>query len=184
MDCLKNFIQIEGCNAPVYSYDANTDADDNPDTDPTSASGLFINKDLPSISLENIDKLADSEQKTFLGVWDEVQDRGIRKFRIRVKTGYKELFGICNVEDDWFCDNRQALAMPLLYFLGAELMIERIYSSRINRWTTNIDKQKAIDLRGEFEDEFITQLKSALEIIDDGADNESGDVFSYAEVLP
>jgi hypothetical protein len=34
--------------------------------------------------------------------------------------------------------------------LGAELMTERIYSSRINRWTT-IDKARAQELRREFE---------------------------------
>lgn len=183
MDCLKDYIQIKGCNAPAYSYDANTDNDDDPDTDPTEASGLFINMDLPGISLENIDKIADKEQQTFLGVWDEVQNRGLKKFHIRVKAGYKELFGICNLEDDWFCDNREALAMSLLYFLGSELMFERIYSDRINRYTT-IDKAKAAALRGEFDNEFTIQLKSALEIINDGADNESGDVYSYEEILP
>lgn len=183
MDCLKDYIQIEGCSAPQYGYDANTDGDDDPETEPTPASGLYINKDLPGISLENVDKIADGEQQTFLGVWNEVQDRALRKFRIKVKAGYKELFGICNLDDSWFCDNRESLAMPLLYFLGSELMFERLYSSRINRYTT-IDKPKAADLRDEFEAEFTIQLKSALELINDGADEETGDVFTYTENLP
>jgi hypothetical protein len=183
MDCLKNFIQIEGCSAPEYEYDSNTDGDDNPSTDHTDPSGLFINKDLPGVTLESIDKIANSEQLTFLGVWSDVQDRGIRKFRIRVKSGYKELFNKCDIDDDWFCDNREAMALPLLYFLGSELMFERLYSSRINRYTT-IDKEKASQLKTEFDNEFIIQLKDALEIINNGEDEENGTLFSFSEVLP
>ena len=183
MDCLKNFISIQGCNAPAYSWDANEDEDDNASTNPTPASGLFINVDLP-ISLKQIDAIADEEQTTFIGVWDEVQNRAIKKFVIRVKAGYKALFNVCQgLDEDWFCTNRQELAISLLYFLGSELMFERLYSDRINRYTT-VDRAKAKDLRDEFDAQFITELKSALEIINDCSDAESGEIFSYEEVLP
>lgn len=167
MNCLMDFIQIEGCSAPQGA----------------GASGLFINKDLP-ISLKQIDAVADSEQLTFLEVWKEVQQRGIKKFVNRVKAGYKELFGICFIEEDWFCENKQQLAHALLYYLGMELMTERLYSDRINRYTT-IDRSKAKEQREEFQGEFYIQLKDALELIGHAKDKRAdGDIANYREVLP
>jgi hypothetical protein len=52
--------------------------------------------------------------------------------------------------DSVICNNKEHFAQALLYCLGSELMTERIYSSRINRWTT-VDKNKAIELRKFFE---------------------------------
>jgi hypothetical protein len=168
MQCLKNYIQIEGCTAPVYAG---------------TPSGLFINKDLP-ISLNEIDKLADNEQESFLGVWDEVQNSGIKKFVNRVKAGYKELFNVCFLEDDWFCDNKQKLALALLYYLGVELMITKIYSTRINRFTMSFDSNRAKAMREDFQAEFYIQLKDALELIAGPNKKESGDIFSIVETLP
>lgn len=48
------------------------------------------------------------------------------------------------------CNNKEVFTQPLLYLLGMELMTERIYSSRLNRWTT-IDLKSAKELRKEFE---------------------------------
>lgn len=174
MDCLKNYIQIEGCGSPEYSY--------NIAGQPATPSGLYINRDLP-ITIKQIDKVANDVQETFLGLWDEVQDRGIKRFAIRVKNGYRELFSLCNIDDTLLCNNREALAMPLLYFLGAELMTAWIYSDRINRYTT-IDRDRALDLRAEFDREFPMLLKGALEHINAGQDEENGDAFHYQEVLP
>ncbi len=173
MNCLKNYIQIEGCSAPAYNYSV--------DAVLQAPSGLFINKDLP-ISLEMMDKVADSEQKNFLGVWEEVQTIGLRKFKQRLKAGFKELFNECDLKDEWFCENRESLALPLLYFLGMELMFVRIYSTRINRYTT-IDSKKAAELRNEFENQFTVELKSALEII--GAPKKPNNtIFDFIEVTP
>jgi hypothetical protein len=38
--------------------------------------------------------------------------------------------------------------MPWAFLLGRELMWERAYSSRINRWTIGIDAAKAKELMG------------------------------------
>jgi hypothetical protein len=169
MDCLIDYIKIEGTTYP-------------PDTGGLY-SGLYINKDLP-INLKQIDKIADEEQGTFLVVWSEVQKRGVKKFVNRVKAGYKELFNICFLDDEWFCDNKAYLALPLLYYLGTELMIERQYSDRINRYTT-IERARARELREEFQGEFYTQLKDALELIGCVAGNdENGEIFTFVEVLP
>lgn len=175
MTCFKNYIQIEGCAAPTYTYTVNGSA--------ATPSGLFINRHLP-IPLKQIDKIANEEQVTFLGVWNDVQDRGIQKFIIRVKTGYKELFGVCNgIDDAWLCSNREFLAMPLLYFLGSELMQERLWSDRINRYTT-IDKDRATEMKAELDAEFQLQLKAALEAINAGVQEEAGEVFTIIESLP
>jgi len=167
MQCLKNYIQIKTCNPPVYEFG--------------TPSGLYINKDLP-LSIESIDMIADSEQGTFLTVWDEVQNRALNKFKIRVKQGYRDLFGQCDISTDWFCEHKEDLAYPLLYFLGSELMSERLYSSRKNIWTT-IDLDKAAGLKAEFDQEFILQLKSSLDIINDGEEPEIGGAY-YVESIP
>jgi len=161
--CLKDFIGIDDCSG----------------TQP--ASGLFINKDLP-ISLESIDKIADSEQITYLTVWDEAQNRGIPKFIIRVKAGWQELYGKCDLIDDWFCTNKLSLAYTLLYFLGSELMYDRAYSPRRNMWT-GIDRDKALAMKSDFDAEFQVQLKAALQIINDDEEVET-DIIEYVVDLP
>lgn len=50
---------------------------------------------------------------------------------------------------------------PWWYLLGAELMIERIYSERINRFTT-VNLKQAQELRIEFEHQFENELDAAL----------------------
>lgn len=173
MTCLKNYIQVEGCAAPEYTYTVDGQA--------AAPSGLYINRHLP-ITLRSIDKTANEEQVTFLGVWDEVQDRGIVKFALRVKHGHQELFSHC-VDDAWVCTNREKLAMALLYFLGGELMQERLYSERINRYTT-IDRDKAELMRADFEQEFTLHLKAALHSINAGQHQQLGAVMYYQEALP
>lgn len=147
-----------------------------------STSGLYINVDLP-ITLDMLNKIKETDQADLKAMWDEIQDRGIKKFIIRVKQGYRELFGVCNVEDTWFDDNKEDLSFALLYYLGSELMIERIFSTRINRYTT-IDRKKAEELKMLFDEEFPTQLKAALEIIHGNVKDEAGEVFTFREVLP
>jgi hypothetical protein len=174
MECLKNYIQIEGCDAPDYIIEGL----------PAEPSGLYINKDLP-ISLQEIDAFADGEQFTFLTVWDEVQNRGIKKFINRVRAGYLELFRICFIDEAWFCENKEHLKYALLYFLGVELMIEKIYTIRINRFTRSFDKVRAQEMRDEFQAEYINYLKSGLlEIGHSTNSNQGGDIYSLVEVMP
>lgn len=63
MDCLIDYIGLSGCGA----------------TNP--ASGLFVNS-LPGISLKSIDSLADSEQVNYVGVWNDVQTRAIKRLEL------------------------------------------------------------------------------------------------------
>jgi hypothetical protein len=175
MDCFLNYI---GIFAPGVSV---------PPAPPTPAafSGLYINKDLP-ISIQEIDAFADAEQETLWTVWDEVQKRGIKKFVNKVQASYRELFGTCFIDSDWFCDNKEALALPLLYFLGMELMIEKIYTTRINRYTRAFDSARAREMREEFTNEFYNHLKDSLMNIGQTEDKgcAADGIFIYYESTP
>lgn len=73
MECLRDYIGVLGCGAKV------------------PVSGKYLNT-LPGISLENIEKLANDEQKNFLGVWKDVQDRALAKFQIEVTQKFAKEF--------------------------------------------------------------------------------------------
>lgn len=69
MECLRNYIGVRGCGAIV------------------PLGNKYINE-LPGISLERIEELADDEQKNFLGVWNDVQNRALSKFAIEVNQRF------------------------------------------------------------------------------------------------
>lgn len=61
MNCLVDFIGLKGCGIN------------------TPDSAAYINE-LPGVSLKTIDNIASAEQINFLGVWQDVQTRALRKF--------------------------------------------------------------------------------------------------------
>lgn len=67
MTCLTDYIGIKYTDAPVPE------------------SGLYINQ-LPGISTELIDKVADCEQGDYLGMWSDVQERAYRLFQMDIIT--------------------------------------------------------------------------------------------------
>lgn len=74
------------------------------------------------------------------------------------------LSGIFTIEcayDALICNNKEVFINPLWYLLGSELLTERIYTTRVNRYTT-IDAAKAEKLRGEFETLFEEELETAV----------------------
>ncbi len=73
MECLRDYIGVLGCGALV------------------PVAGKYLNT-LPGISLEGIEKLANDEQKNFLGVWKNVQDRALSKFSIEVTQRFLKEF--------------------------------------------------------------------------------------------
>lgn len=75
MECLRDYIGVIGCGAI------------------TPIANEYIN-DLPGISLESIESIADDEQKTFVGVWENVQDRALKKFAIEVNERFAKRFKI------------------------------------------------------------------------------------------
>jgi hypothetical protein len=64
--------------------------------------------------------------------------------------GVSCIFSVKCTYNNVVCKNKRHFATAFRLCLAIELMSERIYSSRLNRWTT-IDKPKAADLRREFE---------------------------------
>lgn len=129
-------------------------------------SGLYINS-LPGVTLEMVDKIADSEQVTYLGVWQEIEKRGIMKFRTALMAGLNKCYQINQraTVECIACENSDLLVTSLWYLLGRELMDERIYSNRINRYTT-IDLDEAKELRDHFLVTFEQELAAALQGID------------------
>jgi len=73
VNCLTDYIGLKGCGATGIA-----------------PSGLFIN-DLPGITLKSFASIAEAEQNGFTGVWNDVQERAIRKLQgdIRAKLSQK-----------------------------------------------------------------------------------------------
>ena len=147
MDCFLDYIGIKGCGAPV------------PD------SGVYIN-DLPGVTLENIERIADAEQETFLGVWKDVQALGVRQFGRKLLFAFRNRWKEACCKEG--CDPEELICREdviplftdaLLYYLGAQLMTERLYSIRLNRFTT-IDREQAAELR----DYFMAEMEEPFKI--------------------
>lgn len=63
------------------------------------------------------------------------------------------------------CQNKSAVLMPWAFIVGRELMWERAYSSRINRWTIGIDAEKAKKLMEDFDKFFQEELYTVIDAI-------------------
>lgn len=64
--------------------------------------------------------------------------------------GISAVFSVRCTYNNIVCKNKRYFATAFRLCLGIELMTERIYTSRINKWTT-VDLKKAYELRAEFE---------------------------------
>lgn len=72
--------------------------------------------------------------------------------------------------DHFVCANKVLFTTALWYLHGAELMIERQFSGRFNRWTT-VDADKA----SELEDYFMSEFNKEIDIALDGVKINTGD---------
>lgn len=144
MECLANRIGIIGC-------DSNT-----------SEVELYINQ-LPGISIENISALADDEQQTFLGLWNDVVLRTMKKFEILVKAKLNQCYKLTDKEviECLVCEKKELFDVALWYLHGTELMIERTSTDVMSRYTT-IDLEKAENLKADFYREFEQALDDAV----------------------
>lgn len=79
MNCLTDWIGIIGC------------------TTITPGSGIYINS-LPGISMESIDKIADADQITFQGVWDDVQLRALKRMDVDLSNQFRKKYKISKVK--------------------------------------------------------------------------------------
>lgn len=67
--------------------------------------------------------------------------------------GVSCVFSVRCTYNNIVCKNKRYFASAFRLCLGIELMTERIYTSRINKWTT-VDAKKAQKLRAEFEAQY------------------------------
>lgn len=77
--------------------------------------------------------------------------------------GLSGIFSLVCTFESLICNNKKLLTTSLWYCLGIEVMLEILFSNRLNKFTT-VDKQKASDNLQYFEKEF----ESELEILVDG----------------
>jgi hypothetical protein len=146
--CLAGYIGVRGCPGDVPE------------------SGLYINS-LPGISLSSIEGIADSEQITFVGVWNDVETEAYVRFEI----DFMEEVNKCHVLNAYcdyleiICNNKSKLKSAWRYLLAEQLMEFRLFTERINRYTT-IDLEMAKVLRVEYEGMYKEALKQAIKLID------------------
>lgn len=130
MNCFINHIGLSLCSGAYES----------------PASGIYINS-LPGLSIESLDKIADQEQINYLGVWDDVQTNALAQFRLDLLSEVKKCYQLDNTcdLDEMFCDNIDDLTMAWKYLLGVWVLMFRINSNRLNRYTTlTIDQAKEL----------------------------------------
>lgn len=162
-----------------------------------SGSGLYLST-LPNINIPSVNKIADEDQKNddpkfnFIKVMEDVQSRAINRFRTQFIIELNKCYRISKrgIAECLICENKDLLAVALQYLMGAELMIERRSSDRINRYTT-IDKITAQRSQIEFEERFYEELHVAIIGIDiENSDcfeedvPESNCLMSYVEETP
>lgn len=129
-------------------------------------SGVYINS-LPGLNIESIDKVADQEQVTYLGVWADVQTNAIAQFRVDVTAEIGKCYEInCECDyDELICNNIDVLTQAWKYLLGIWILHFRINSNRVNRFTT-IDLKQAKELRDFYQVEYEKFLTSAVKCMD------------------
>lgn len=169
MGCMHDYIGIKGCNSPE------------------GASGLFITQ-LAGLTLESIEKIAEKEQINFMGVWKDVQDIAWTRLQKDFKRSLRRCFDLADDADtdELICNNQADFADVWMYLLGNQLMLERIYSSRLNRYTT-IDKENAIELKDYYEAQYekaLAEAVKAVKIPDDTDTISNSPTISYREQLP
>ena len=83
LNCLKDHIGVEGC------------------TSTTPNSGIYVNQ-LPGIELKLLDRLANEQQVNFQGVWDDVQERAVRRLRTDIRAFFENKYRIKTITQNAF----------------------------------------------------------------------------------
>lgn len=79
--------------------------------------------------------------------------------------GLSAIFSLkCSLEN-LVCNNKELFAGAWLNLLSAEVMTERLYSDRVNRFTT-IDRKRAEELRQEFDAAFIGEIENVVDSLE------------------
>lgn len=150
LTCFIDYIGLNYCTTGVYT---------------TPTSGIYLNT-LPGISIENIDKIADSEQETYLGVWNDLQKSAVAQFRMDIIMEMNKCYKLNKdcVYDDLICENTEELSLAWKYLLGVWLMIFRLNSDRVERWTT-VDRKQAEELKIFYQLEYEKALQQGVQLM-------------------
>jgi len=127
-------------------------------------SGLYVDS-LPGISSEAVSRVCDDGENGE-SLWAKIEWRSLLKFRTLFTAEVNRTHKIHNQE---ICEcliqqNKVLLATALWYLLGAEVMVERMTSSRVNVATINKNTPK--EIKEMFEDQFKKELSEAVLNID------------------
>lgn len=150
LNCFIDHIGLSYCERGVYDV---------------PASGIYLNS-LPGINIESIDKIANSEEVSYLGVWDSVQKSAVAQFRLDVINEINKCYKLSKecVYDDLICENIEELTLAWKYTLGVWLMIFRLTSDRVTRWTT-VDRDQATQLKDFYQVEYEKALKQGVQLM-------------------
>lgn len=149
MNCFIDYIGLSYCGG-VYEQ---------------APSGIYLNS-LPGISIQNIDAIAESEQTTYLGVWDDVQSSAVAQFRIEVIAEMRKCFKL-NRDCDYttlICANKDILIQAWKYCLAVWLLYFRLNTDRLNRYTT-VDRKQAEELRTFYQVEYEKALSQSVALM-------------------
>ena len=130
------------------------------------ASGIYLNS-LPGLNIESIDKVADQEQVNYIGVWQDAQANALQQFRLDILTGIQGCYKIdtdCDY-DAMICDNQDVFVQSWKYLLGVWILMYRINSNRMNRFTT-VSVDQAKELKDYYISEYEKFLKQAILVMD------------------
>lgn len=127
-------------------------------------SGLYVDA-LPDISVQILEDITTNEESG-CETWSRIEDRAILKFRTLFIAEVNKCHKVTDIEacECLILSNKEVLATALWYLMGAEVMLTRRASSRINIAT--IDRNKPKELRAYFEDQFQKELSTAVASID------------------
>ena len=129
-----------------------------------AGSGLYIDA-LPDISLQVLEDITTNEESA-TETWERIEERGILKFRTFFIAEVNKCHKVSDIKvcECLITSNQEILATSLWYLLGAEVMLTRRASSRINMAT--IDRNKPKELREYFESQFQKELSTAVAGLD------------------
>lgn len=148
MKCLIDYIGIKICQ----------------DADAVCDSGIYINT-LPGISLEMIEKTATEDQRNYAGLWADVQAEAWNIFVVDFIEAISDCYELtkkCNYEA-LICENKRIVVNAWRYLLGAQLMIYRKNTTRLNKFTT-VEEDKVGELIDWYQANYEKSLAQAVKL--------------------
>jgi hypothetical protein len=126
-------------------------------------SGLAL-INLPGITPDNFSGInSASLSQDDATLWTNIKARSLKKLLTAALAELNRCYKVNDpvVVDCLLCEKKELFATPLWYLLGAETMIERKFSDRVNRWTS-IDKPEAEELLAYYTTQFEDELSAAV----------------------